>query len=485
MGASKARIVKYIMSLTWYVMLTLFTHAASATSGSQNSLGDLAQNQEIYCLTVMTLAFNTYTKEIREFPDSCIPEGWIDCGPYPLVEEEQLLDICLNTRQDTDADGLNDVKESLAGTDPNNPDTDGDDFKDGEDEYPLDPSRHTDQPCLTIVVLAWDPATGKEREFGSSCIPTDWLEGAAPDADADGLNDVKESFAGTDPYNPDTDGDDFKDGEDEYPLDPSRHTDQPCLTIVVLAWDPATGEEREFGSSCIPTDWLEGAAPDADADGLNDVKESFAGTDPYNPDTDGDDFKDGEDEYPLDPSRHTDQPCLTIVVLAWDPATGKEREFGSSCIPTDWLEGAAPDADADGLNDVKESFAGTDPYNPDTDGDDFKDGEDEYPLDPSRHTDQPCLTIVVLAWDPATGKEREFGSSCIPTDWLEGAAPDADADGLNDVKESLAGTDPNNPDTDGDDFKDGEDQYPLDPSRHMDESTRSAPWISSILSVLL
>ena len=42
---------------------------------------------------------------------------------------------------DTDQDGLPDAVESRRRTDPNNPDTDGDGVKDGDDAYPRDPNR--------------------------------------------------------------------------------------------------------------------------------------------------------------------------------------------------------------------------------------------------------------------------------------------------------------------------------------------------------
>jgi hypothetical protein len=42
---------------------------------------------------------------------------------------------------DTDQDGLPDVIESRRRTDPNNPDTDGDGVRDGDDDYPRDPNR--------------------------------------------------------------------------------------------------------------------------------------------------------------------------------------------------------------------------------------------------------------------------------------------------------------------------------------------------------
>jgi hypothetical protein len=65
----------------------------------------------------------------------------------------------------------------------------------------------------------------------------------------------------------------------------------------------------------------------------------------------------------------------------------------------------------------------------------------------------------------------------------EGEAPprggykprDSDSDGWGDVNEMLKGTDPNNPDTDGDGIIDSEDPYPLDPTRPVQPTTAPLP----------
>jgi len=100
------------------------------------------------------------------------------------------------------------------------------------------------------------------------------------------------------------------------------------------------------------------------------------GTDPHNPDTDGDGLNDGDE-----------------VTGGTDPLN--------------------PDSDEDGLNDGDEATEGTDPVNPDTDGDGLTDGE-------------------------------EIAEGTDPLD------PDPDGDGLIDPDELDEGTDPNNPDSDGD-----------------------------------
>jgi hypothetical protein len=78
--------------------------------------------------------------------------------------------------QDPDHDGLTNLEEFLNGTDPHNPDTDGDGISDGDEVHKY----HT------------NPLN--------------------PDTDGDGLSDGDEIRLGTNPLNPDTDGDGIPDG---------------------------------------------------------------------------------------------------------------------------------------------------------------------------------------------------------------------------------------------------------------------------------
>lgn len=131
---------------------------------------------------------------------------------------------------DLDGDGLSNLQEYLAGSDPIEDDTDGDGLTDGD-------------------------------EVGRGTDPAD------PDTDRDGLEDGEELARGTDPLRADTDGDGVPDGiEVDLGLDPFR-TD-------------TDGDGRSD------------AQEDSDDDGLTNGDEVARRTNPGNPDTDGDGARD-------------------------------------------------------------------------------------------------------------------------------------------------------------------------------------------------
>ncbi|MGE5498386.1 MAG: OmpA family protein, partial [Syntrophothermus sp.] len=137
------------------------------------------------------------------------------------------------SNKDKDNDGIPNSDEELLGSDPLNPDTDGDKLNDGDEvqKYKTNPLK--------------------------------------ADSDGDGLSDYDEVMKyKTDPNKPDTDGDGLNDGDE----------------VLKYKTDPLN--------------------PDTDGDGLKDSEEvSTYNTNPLNADTDGDGLKDGEEvlKYKTDP----------------------------------------------------------------------------------------------------------------------------------------------------------------------------------------
>jgi hypothetical protein len=127
-----------------------------------------------------------------------------------------------------------------------------------------------------------------------------------------------------------------------------------------------------------------------------------------------------------------------------------ERKDGSNPLnPSDFLQ-KLRDSDGDGLSDTMERTIGTDPSRVDTDGDGFGDGIEVYagtnPLDPKSFPGDANHNGLPDAW------EIKYFNNTTNIDPLA----DPDHDGCNNLCEAAHGTDPNNPDTDGDGIKDGD-----------------------------
>ncbi|MDT0621043.1 gliding motility-associated C-terminal domain-containing protein [Croceitalea vernalis] len=119
--------------------------------------------------------------------------------------ENQAINVTImvvDCNLDNDNDGLNDDIEEDIGTDPDNPDTDGDGILDG-----------------TEVVDGTDPLDDCDS-LGGTPLPDG-------DCDADGLTNGEEADLGTDPFDADTDGDGLTDGEEVLVVDDPSTTAIP------------------------------------------------------------------------------------------------------------------------------------------------------------------------------------------------------------------------------------------------------------------
>jgi len=194
-----------------------------------------------------SLTENLNYYRIEDFND-----GYINIGAGISFTGESM-------NSDKDQDGLTKREELELGTDPDNPDSDGDGLKDGDEvkKYNTDPLK--------------------------------------ADSDGDGLKDGEEVLTyKTNPNNVDTDGDGLSDGDEilKYKTDPLKaDTDGDGLN---------DGDElNKYKTNPLKVD--------TDGDGLSDGDEVLKHkTDPLKADTDGGGVQDGEEVKrgtdPLDPS---------------------------------------------------------------------------------------------------------------------------------------------------------------------------------------
>lgn len=231
------------------------------------------------------LHYNVDTKPLAVSPKPVLDNGWTGVIPFGVgtevkLSDELALDLSVGANysltenlnyykiedfndaylnlgvgltysgeslySDKDQDGLTKKEELELGTDPNNPDTDGDGLKDGAEvkQYGTDPRK---------VDTDGDGLSDGDEVLKYKTNPL------KVDTDGDGLSDYDEIMKyKTDPLNADTDGDGLKDGEE----------------INMFKTDPLKA--------------------DTDGDGLTDGEEVLKyKTDPLKADTDGGTVNDG------------------------------------------------------------------------------------------------------------------------------------------------------------------------------------------------
>ena len=309
--------------------------------------------------------------------------------------EEIGTDPC---RRDTDADGIADSDECGIGTSPVDSDSDGDGLADGwECKYGLDPLSAVGDDGADGDPDLDGLTNGDEQYYGSD--PT------AADTDGDGLDDADELIIGTEVLNGDTDGDGLPDGE-ELVLGTSPFLEDTDGDGLDDSW------EHEYGFDPLSTEGSDAeTSADDDEDGLTNLEEYECGSNPLSADSDGD----GLDDY------HEVRVSMTNPVR--------------------------PDTDYDGIGDLEELSMGLDPRQPDTDGDGMNDGWEyryrDYGFDPAVMNTDDDRTMMAAAG--GGGRRPHTG----PND-------DLDGDGLTNAEECSFGTNPGVKDSDGDGVTDGD-----------------------------
>ncbi len=311
---------------------------------------------------------------------------------------------------------------------------------------------------LHLVWWDYHPITGKAIYYAQGLF----------DFDLDGLtNDEETNSYFTDPFNPDTDGDLMKDGDEVAvgmdPLNPDEDSD-----LILDGW------EYKYGfSSYNATD----AQIDFDTDGLTNYYEFTNNTHPRNNDTDFDFLTDGQEiiNYQTDPlNNDTDNDLLSDgqeILIYSTNATNPDTEGDE--MPDGWeiKEGLDPfvndsylDPDLDNLWNIQEYAYSTNPWSNDTDNDLLSDYDEIFVqfTDPRNNdTDSDHLSdYYEITIDPLD--DRYLLNNTFQTNPLQ---QDTDNDNLDDFMEiNTTGTNPTLNDTDGDLMTDGYEYfYQLDP----------------------
>jgi len=288
-------------------------------------------------------------------PDSdrdSLPDEWeIKYGLNPLISTGKD-----GPNDDNDLDQLTNQEEFGHGTHPGQKDTDGDGL-----------------PELWEIDHDLDPTSEKGKN------------GASGDPDEDGLTNQQEYALGIHPYKKDTDKDELTDSEEINRVGTDPNNDDSDGDGMADGW------EITFMLNPNNADGANGKDGDPDQDGLLNLDEFKAKSNPFDSDTD-------------------------------DDGTGDQQEVAGGTDPTNWDD---RDFDKDGLTNGEEKKLGTDPAKPDTDNDGLLDG-----------------------WELAKALNP------LDSSGPNGAQGDPENDGVPNIREQQQGSSPNHPDTDQDGLPD-------------------------------
>ena len=361
-----------------------------------------------------------------EVPNNMDPDPNDPCNPNP--------DALACPTGDTDMDGLTNLDEASIGSNPGNPDSDGDGVPDGLEVPDVMNPRDTDMDGTIDVLDADDDGDGKPTIDEDVNDNDDYFD---DDSDGDGVPDFLDPDD-TDGPDGDIDGDGIRNADEDRNMDGDYDNDDADGDGIPDYRDPdddgdgilTRDEDRDMNGDPRNDDSDGDGTPnyldkDDDGDGVSTLNEDVnANGDPRDDDTN----MNGVPDY-LDPCDPDDMAvaCLMGDTDGDEVANNVDPDPLDPCNPNpNALACPTGDTDMDGVPNGIERMLGTDPTVGDSDGDGVPDG-------------------VEVGVDVANPLDTDMDGI------IDALDTDDDGDGVLTVFEDLDGDgDPSNDDTDGD-----------------------------------
>ena len=100
-------------------------------------------------------------------------------------------------------------------------------------------------PMHGPICVDWD-ADGMPDDWEMRYGLNPWVNDANFDYDGDGLTNLEEYERGTDPFNPDTDGDGILDGDEDGRMEPEAEADPGARQLSAAALKYSTEDENGY-----------------------------------------------------------------------------------------------------------------------------------------------------------------------------------------------------------------------------------------------
>jgi hypothetical protein len=407
-------------------------------------------------------------------------------GGFPLqqnIDTAQFVHVVNVGPTDYDADTLTNTQETTLGTNPNNPDSDGDGALDAAEVGNVNSPADSDSDGIinalesSIVDTDGDGVMDQSDSANTNpCVPNaNSAACLALDSDSDGLTNGQEDTLGTNRNSNDTDGDGALDaaevGNVNSPTDSDNDGTINALesSIVDTDNDGVMNQSDSANTNpCVPNaNHAACLASDSDSDGLTNGQEDTLGTDRAVADTDGDGESDsaevgGNVNAPLNSDGDSVIDALESSIVDSDgDGVSNEADIANTnpCVPNSNSAACLNfDTDGDGPTNAQEDALGTGRNSNDSDGDGLLDGaEIGNVLSPTDGDGDGVINALESSVVDTDGdgymnqNDSNNTNPCVPDSNTSAClAYDSDSDGLTNAQENTLGTNRNAADSDGD-----------------------------------
>ena len=369
-----------------------------------------------------------------------------------LLGTDKPCGVDRNDTEGADAStSLNAVRFQVAEFGESQPDTDGDNFVDPVDDFPLDADewQDTDSDGVGNNGDPDDDNDGVDDDL--DVFPLDAAEFS--DTDGDGVGNNGDAFPDDATETSDTDGDSVGDNTDADDDNDGVDDDLDAFPLDADESRDTDGDGVGDNSDAFPYDWRE--TMDTDGDGVGDNSDA---------DDDNDGVDDNIDAFPLDADESSDTDG--------DGVGDNADVFPDNATETTDMDGDGvgdntdADIDGDGVDNDLDAFPLEIGESSDTDGDGVGDNSDAFPEDASETEDMDGDGVGDNTDTDIDGDGVDNDLDAFPLDAAESS--DSDGDGVGDNTDVFPDDATETLDTDGDGVGDNADAFPHDPEETAD-----------------
>ncbi|MEB5566898.1 Rib/alpha-like domain-containing protein, partial [Mammaliicoccus sciuri] len=267
-----------------------------------------------------------------------------------------------NQDNDIDGDGVSNEDEKLIGTDPTNPDTDGNGVNDGDEDYDSDGIPNKDESDPKSNTPTDKDGDGKP----DITTPKDSNSDNGSDVNSDSDSSSNSDSSSDSQSDNDSDSDSSSDSQSDKDSDSDTNSGSDSGTDSTSDLDSNSDSNNDSGSNT-----------DSSSDSNSTSDDNSTSHSDSNSVSDSNSTSDSDSNSSSTSDGNTDSSSDSNSTSNSSSDSDSDNDTDGDGIP----DKDDNDIDGDGVSNKDEELIGTDPTNPDTDGNGVNDGDEDYDSD--------------------------------------------------------------------------------------------------------